>query len=65
MCFQVINKLVHTILTQASDGNQMVTEQYCAFFFPGAWCTRQDSHLFVMGQHYGLKAEAREKSYHL
>jgi hypothetical protein len=53
------------ILIQASDSNEMVTEQLCASFFPGVWCIRQDSHLDGMGQHYGLKAEAREKSYQL
>lgn len=65
MCLQVIYKLVHMILIQASDSNEMVTEQLCASFFPGVWCIRQDSHLDGMGQHYGLKAEAREKSYQL
>lgn len=64
MGFQVINGLVLRILIQVSDSGEVVSEQHYASFLPGVWCRKQDSHLCGMEQHYGLKAEAREKSYH-
>lgn len=49
-CLQVINKVFHTILIQASDSSKMVTEKHHVSFFSGVQWIKQDSHLCWMGQ---------------
>lgn len=60
-CLQVINKVVHTILIQASDSSKMVTDKHCVSFFSGVQWIKQDSHLCGMGQHCGLKGRDKGK----
>lgn len=60
-CLQVVNKLVHAVLIQANDGNEMVTEKHYVSFFPGVQWINQDSHLCGKGQHCGLEDRGQGK----
>lgn len=60
-CLQVINKVVHTILIQASDSSKMVTEKTSCFFLLWSPVDKTGFSFMLDGTDCGLKGRGKGK----